>query len=78
MPGRPHQPDHGMSSGDQQDRDNGRPGIGSLLTAPDDMIRVKVRIATLRDGPRRSAGGPPQGAGSRATPLRGQPLRERE
>ena len=56
-----------------QTKDNGRPGIDLRLTAPDQKNRVKVVVTTLRDGRRRFAGGPPQGAMGRTTPLRGRP-----
>ena len=66
MPGRPQHPTMDHTGSRFPTVDNGRPGIDSRLTAPDHEIRVKVVVATLRDGPRRSAGGPPQGAKARS------------
>ena len=78
MPGRPHHPTTDPADRNIETMDNGRPGIDSRLTAPDHKNCVKVAVTTLRDGPRRSAGGPPQGAKQtvHAAP-RAAPLRER-
>ena len=74
MPGRPQPPDHSMTSGHSKTLDNGRMGIDSRLTAPDNGIRVKVALTTLRDGLRRSAGSPPQGTMGRAAPRARGPM----
>ena len=62
MPGRPPQPNHRPDQ--QQPSDHGQRPPGRRLpahrTRPHDC--TKVVVTTLRDRPRRSAGGPPQGA----------------
>ena len=63
MPGRPQPPDHGVTSSPQPDSGSRPTGhrLPAHRTRPPDP--VKVVVTTLRDGPRRSAGGPPQGPG---------------